>query len=310
MAGERKSVPTLIRLVAILASLLVAGLFWAAYSNHVSSGGTDKAVTAARSSTLSSVSQETAHVSSGSEALSNAQSAIMFSVVPLQSLSVMMPSVDSDPVASFRRLIAPPPDTTREAPRIDPRKVRAIVDRGVVAYASGKTDGERARGAGLIQTAALVGYAPARDLLARNYPQSEAVRSVVPAKDVIRYALGPLMDVAATSEDSKQIFLVLGEHFARQGQLDLFAMQILSLLRGDSRPQLGYRIDTLLDLLARVPGACAALARLVPGAGKAADQECSFSESLRKHIETTAPAAEEEESKRRGLSMLNQVGGR
>jgi hypothetical protein len=256
------------------------------------------------------VSQETAHVSSGSEALSNAQSAIMFSVVPLQSLSVMMPSVDSDPVASFRRLIAPPPDTTREAPRIDPRKVRAIVDRGVVAYASGKTDGERARGAGLIQTAALVGYAPARDLLARNYPQSEAVRSVVPAKDVIRYALGPLMDVAATSEDSKQIFLVLGEHFARQGQLDLFAMQILSLLRGDSRPQLGYRIDSLLDLLARVPGACTALARLVPGAGKAADQECSFSESLRKHIETTAPAAEEEESKRRGLSMLNQVGGR
>jgi hypothetical protein len=36
-----------------------------------------------------------------------------------------------------------------------------------------------------------VGYPPARDLLARNYPQSEAVRSVVPAKDVIRYALGP-----------------------------------------------------------------------------------------------------------------------
>jgi hypothetical protein len=124
----------------------------------------------------------------------------------------------------------------------------------------------------LIQAAALVGYPPARDLLARNYPQSEAVRSVVPAKDVIRYALGPVMDVAATSEDSKQIFLALGEHFARQGQLDLFAAQILSLLGGDSRPQLGYRIDTLLDLLARVPGACGALARLVPGAGKAADR--------------------------------------
>jgi hypothetical protein len=36
-----------------------------------------------------------------------------------------------------------------------------------------------------------VGYPPARDLLARNYPQSEAVRAVIPAKDVIRYALGP-----------------------------------------------------------------------------------------------------------------------
>ena len=129
--------------------------------------------------------------------------------------------------------------------------MRAIVDRGVAAYASAKTDAHRARGARLIQTAALMGYAPARDLLARNYPQSEAVRSVVPAKDVIRYALGPVMDAAATGEDSKQIFLALGQHFALHGQVDLFATQILTSLRGDSRPQLGYRIDTLLDLLAR-----------------------------------------------------------
>jgi hypothetical protein len=66
-----------------------------------------------------------------------------------------------------------------------------------------------------------------------------------------------------------------------------------------------------VDLLARVPGACDALARLVPSAGKAADQQCFFSENLRKFIETTRPsAAEEEESKRRGLLMLNQLGER
>ena len=119
------------------------------------------------------------------------------------------------------------------------------------------------------------------------------------------------MDVAATSEDSKQIFLVLGQHFALRGELDLFASQILDSLRGDSRPRLSHRVDTLLDLLARVPGACGALARLVPGAGKAADQECWFSENLRKFIETTRPsAADEEESKRRGLLMLNQLGDR
>lgn len=162
--------------------------------------------------------------------------------------------------------------------------------------ASAKADGDRAKGAGLIQTAALVGYPPARALLARNYPQSEAVRSVVPAKDVIRYALGPVMDAAATGEDSKQIFLALGQHFALQGQVDLFATQILISLRGDSRPQLGYRIDTLLDLLARVPRACGVLARLIPGGeGDAADQKCSFSQNLREHVETTAPAREEEE---------------
>ena len=54
-----------------------------------------------------------------------------------------------------------------------------------------------------------------------------------------------------------------------------------------------------------------ALARPGTGAGETADQECSFiSENLRKYIETTAPAPEEEESKRRGLVMLNQLGGR
>ena len=158
----------------------------------------------------------------------------------------MMTPIDPDPVASFRQLIALPPGTAREAPRIDPRRIRTIVDRGVVEYASAKTDGDRARGARLIQTAALVGYPPARDLLARNYPQSEAVRSVVPAKDVIRYALDPVM--AATSEDSKQIFLALGQHFAVQGQLDVFATEILEFMHGDSRPQLSYRVDTLAGL--------------------------------------------------------------
>ena len=302
---ERKSLPTLMLLAVVLVPLLVAALFWAFYRYQVSSAA--KGVTAAQSSASPSKSQQTAPID---ERLSNAERAIMFSIAPLTSLSAMvMTPVDPDPVASFRQLIALPPGTAREAPRIDPRRIRTMVDRGVVEYASAKTDGDRARGARLIQTAALVGYPPARDLLARNYPQSEAVRSVVPAKDVIRYALVPVM--AAASEDSKQIFLALGQHFAVQGQLDVFATEILELVRGDSRPQLIHRVDTLVDLLARVPGACGALARLVPGAGKAADQECLFSEDLRKFIETTRPsAAEEEESKRRGLLMLNQLGER
>ena len=186
---ERKSLPTLIRLAVVLAPLLVASLFWAFYRYHISSAA--KGVTAAQSSASPSKSQQTAPID---ERLSNAERAIMFSIAPLTSLSAMMTPVDPDPVASFRQLIALPPGTAREAPRIDPRRIRTIVDRGVVEYASAKTDGDRARGARLIQTAALVGYPPARDLLARNYPQSEAVRSVVPAKDVIRYALGPVMD--------------------------------------------------------------------------------------------------------------------
>jgi hypothetical protein len=294
MLAERRFSPIAISIAGVLGALLLfASLFWASHRHRASSADPAKTVSAARSSTSSSKSRETAHIDSSSG----------------EDLAVTTP-VDPDTVASYRQLRALPHDTAREVPHIDPRRMRTIVDRGVVRYASAKTDADRAQGARLIQTAALVGFSPARGIIARNYPQSEVVRSVVPANDVIRYALGAVMDVAAMSEESKQIFLALGQHFARQGQLDLFATQILNSLRGDSRPQLSYRIDTLLDLLARVPGTCAALARRIPGVGEVADQECSFRENLRKYIETTAPAPnEEDESRRRGLLMLNQLSG-
>ena len=312
MWAERRFSPIAISIAGVVAALLLfASLFSASYRHRASWAAPAKTVSAARSSTSSSMSRGTAHIASSSgEDLTNAQRAIVFSSAPLTSLSAMTTPVGPDPDARYRQLIALPHDTAREAPHIDPRRMRTIVDRGVVRYASAKTDGDRAQGARLIQTAALVGFSPARGIIARNYPQSEAVRSVVPANDVIRYALGAVMGVGAISEESKQIFLALGQHFALQGQLDLFATQILNSLRGDLRPQLSYRIDTLLDLLARVPGTCAALARRIPGAGEVADQECSFRENLRKYIETTAPAPdEEEESRRRGLLMLNQLSG-
>src|SRR6266487_5928983 len=117
MPAERKLLPSVIRIAIVLAPLLVASLFWASYRNHASLADPAKAVTVVPSSTSSSMSQETAHIdSSGSEGLSNAQSAIMFSIAPLTSLSAMTPPVDPDPVASFRDLVAAPPDTAREAP--------------------------------------------------------------------------------------------------------------------------------------------------------------------------------------------------
>jgi hypothetical protein len=336
MPADRKDLPTLTLLGVVLAPLLVASLFWTFYRYHALSANPAKAVARAQSSASSAKSQPTAPVD---EELGNAERAIMFSSAALESMS-MMTRIDPNPVTSFRELVALPPITppespsammtpvppdpvarfrdftalrpasTRQAPGLDPRMIRTIVDRGVVEYASAKTDEDRAKGARLIQTAALVGYPPARALLARNYAQSGAVRSVVPAKDVIRYALSPVMDVAATSEDSQQIFVSLGQHFALQGELDVFVTQILDSVLGDVRPQLSHRVDTLLDLLARVPGACGALARLVTGGGKVADQDCLFGENLRRYIETTSPAAAEEESKGRGLLMLNQLSDR
>jgi hypothetical protein len=304
MLCERKPLFALIGVAVFLVPILVGYLLWAAYRNHASSTTLSKAVTAVRSSTSVPAAPD-------DKSLRDAQNAIMFSIAPLTSLSAIMTPVDPDPVASFRQLIALPANTARGAPNIDPRRLRTMLDRGVVTFASATTDEDRARGASLIQTAALVGFPPARELLVRNFPQSEAIRSVVPANDVIRYGLANLMDGVA-SEDSKRVFLALGQHFASHGQLDLFATQLLTSLRGDLRPQLYHRLDTLLDLMEHVPGSCAALSRLLPGADDASKAECSLSlsERLRKHIETTKPAHEEEEAKRRGLFMLNQLGGR
>ena len=110
MPADRKLLPAVIRLAIVLAPLVVASVFWASYRNRVSSADPAKPLIANRSSTSSSMSQETGHIdSSGSEGLGNAQSAIMFSVAPLTSLSAMTPQVDPDPVASFRQLIALPP---------------------------------------------------------------------------------------------------------------------------------------------------------------------------------------------------------
>ena len=69
-----------------------------------------------------------------------------------------------------------------------------------------------------------------------------------------------------------------------------------------------------MELLAGIRGSCSALARLMRDARGAVDQGCSpsFGERLRRYIETTTPVREQEEedSKRRGLAMLNQLGGR
>jgi multisubunit Na+/H+ antiporter MnhG subunit len=112
-----------------------------------------------------------------------------------------------------------------------------------------------------------------------QYPESEAVRSVVPENDVMRYALGRVMDLAATSEDSKQIFLALGQHFAVLGTAG-FVRHPDSRFPVRRLAPAAHASGSLLDLLTRVPKAC----------------------------DMTRPSAEEEDSKRRGLLMLNQLG--
>jgi len=295
-----------LRLGVLVLPILAGGLLWAFHRNDLPLISRFRHAPATSPSMPSDARPIDAAATTSASASTDA---IVLSKLPLSSIPALTTSVDPDPVASFRRLITPPPGTAQAAPRIDPRLLRKIVDRGVIAYASSTSDAARAKGASLIQIAALVGYPPARSLLARNYPQSAAVRLSVPANDAIRYALDFLKDSAAGTDDSEPVFLALAKHFGLEGQLDSFAAQILASVRGDSQPGLSHRIDTLLELLAQVRGGCVALARLVAGAEGLAEPACSpaLGDKLRKHIETVAPVDPEEEARRRGLALLNEL---
>jgi hypothetical protein len=271
MRRQRKVSVTTALVAAFMLLTFCGSLFWS-YRYHASTAARSNSVAEALPS--SQALNAAATGSSGTEVTSN-------------------PPTDPAPFASFQQLAVAPHETPIKPrvdplkPRVDPRSLRTIFDRGVATYASAKTDAERAKAASEIQTAASAGFPPARILLARNYPQSAPIRSVVPANDVVRYALTLLMDPSSENDDTRQIFLALAQHFAVFGQLDLLAAQTLDSMRGDSRPQLAHRIDALLDLLARVPGSCTALGRLIASPPDRSDQECSLSlsEQLRWHIE-------------------------
>jgi len=107
-----------------------------------------------------------------------------FSAVPFKSLPLLAPAPESPLGEGFRTLIVLPPAPPAKPATIDPRSVRALMDRGVVIFAnaaaSASGDAQRQKGAELIQAAGLLGFVPARALRVRNFPQSEPLRRAVP----------------------------------------------------------------------------------------------------------------------------------
>ena len=235
--------------------------------------------------------------------------AAAFSTAPFARLPMIAAPLEPVLGKDFRELLKLPPSSRQDAPPLDPRKLRALMDRGVVIYAGSGDDKNRQKGAELIQTAALLGFSPARRLIVRNYPISETVRRAVPARDAISYTLDFFTASEIDSEDSKGIFVSLAEHFAHEGQIEFFAAHLLAGLRGDTRPQLSHRMDTMLELLARVRGACLAVARIVSQPAQSTDDTCSvkLAGDLRRFVETGRPIEREGDLRRRGLIMLDQA---
>jgi hypothetical protein len=209
---------------------------------------------------------------------------------------------EPDIATAAPELLFPEPGTRAPA-AVDPRKLREMMDRGVVAYASASTREGQARGAKLIQLAAQLGYGPARDLIARNYPRSEAMQSVVPAADAVRYTLPLVTDEARESDDSKAIFAALVEHAAASGTMRALARQLVDALRADRRPRLSHRLDVILALLARTRGACSAVAQVIATTNDGSEGECSpaLSQGLLSYIQSTGGPVGGGPEARRGL---------
>jgi hypothetical protein len=217
-----------------------------------------------------------------------------FATVP----SDMVSEHDIAPASSELR--APDP-STRTPAAIDPRKLREMMDRGVVAYASASTPEAQARAAKLIQRAAQLGFGPARDLVARNYLRSEAMQTVVSAADAVRYTITLVTDEARESEDSKTLFAAFVEHAVTSGTMHAFAGQVVNALSTDQSPRLSHRVDVILDLLAPARGGCSAVAQIIAAADDRTGDECSsaLKQSLLRYIQLAGSGGGEPDLRRR-----------
>jgi hypothetical protein len=160
-------------------------------------------------------------------------------------------------------MVEPPPGTAVVLLRADPLRLEELNERGIALYNTAKTEEERIEGARLVHVAAVLGYGPARGVLARSFPRSHAVRSVTTRDDAVRFALDAFAMLSAFSNDPRQVVRNLAAFYIEQAQAGLFARSLLDALRDDARLQQPERLDALFETLAEVRLGCNALSTLV-----------------------------------------------
>jgi len=169
----------------------------------------------------------------------------------------------------------PPAETKITFPGDDAGGLRKIFLRGVDAMEPKFDDDTRRDGARLVNTAARLGYEPARALITQRYPSGSILRSAVSSKEAVRYSLDPLFIPGPQSESNRFFLVLLASYFSGRHELDIYVADLLEALSGDRRLQTKDSLNSLLDLLARVHGACIAIAHAVVKTRMVVGQECS-----------------------------------
>jgi hypothetical protein len=217
-------------------------------------------------------------------------------------------SLESNPPEASPQETAAPSTTTKDLTvRIDPRKLMNLMNAGVAKYASEPDDANKAKGARLIQIAALVGYETARNLIVTNYPRAAAIRSEVPASDVILYAVDLLMRQA----DAGTQFVALANYFTDRGEAPRFAKFVADVARDSAPLREPENFDKLFKSLSRVPGACSSLKRVISGDPAIDENECSeaLQASLFGYLKENGPTGLERDARVRGVELMQKEHG-
>jgi hypothetical protein len=222
--------------------------------------------------------------------------------------------IDPQPIPSPSKspsVAARPPESLRGAPGVDPRKLRRIMDLGVVRYASASDVPGKTKGASLIQLSALLGYSPALDLVVRNYPRSPAVRNAVPVQDAVRFAVDLLGQDAAPFKETAELAIALGNYFSRRGDVLRFARHIVDAIADDDRLQSPDYIAMLGSVFGRVPGVCTGVKRVVSADMTIDKDECSDSwrEQLLQYVRSKGEVGIDAAARQRAMPLLEEVDG-
>ncbi len=201
---------------------------------------------------------------------------------------------------------SPSSETQLTVQAIDSRRLTETFRRGTAMMATESDDNTRREGVRLVNAAAVFGYEPARALVTRDYPTTPLIRSAVSPGEAVRYSLDPLVTPGRQSESQMAFLVILASYFSGRHALDVYATSLLAALSDDRRLQTGDRLTSLLEQLARVRGACTAIARAAVKARIVTGPECS--PNLRLQIENflrvATPTASEVESRALALQLI------
>ena len=214
--------------------------------------------------------------------------------------------VNSDFTAATRLMFPAPTDAEPALQVVAPQILRASFQRGVTAMQRNSYDEAASEGARLVNMTAALGYEPARSLITREYPRSQAIRSAVSATDAVRYSLDPLIVAGRQSEANRTFLILLAAYFSGHQMIVAYAGDVLRALSDDRRLQTSDRLQILLVDLSHVPGACTALARAVVKARMVTGPECSSRLQLQidHYLRVTSPAGDEAASRRQAMALL------